>query len=178
MLMFCFGNIKNKPGEKCGLRMHKQKDSAQLVQTLEVLRNYGRINYNLWRKLDKLRQYRNLSLYDVNMEVSQEMCDLAKSVLSELENKIKGSKHSQIKGSACFLVAWFTYWFRSSRSIFLHGDSQCIGHRAFSPCGYSRWQDQRSEPQLQLQSSFPYVFISSVRSQLPSSGLRSCTGRQ
>lgn len=59
----------------------------QIVQTLEVLRNYGRINMNLWRKLDKLRQYHNLSLHDVNMAVSQEMCDLAKVVLAELEKK-------------------------------------------------------------------------------------------
>lgn len=61
------------------------KGKPQIVQTLEVLRNYGRINMNLWRKLDKLRQYHNLSLHDINMAVSQEMCDLAKSVLSELE---------------------------------------------------------------------------------------------
>lgn len=59
----------------------------QLVQTLEILRNYGRINMNLWRKLDKLRQYHNLSLHDVNMAVTQEMCDLAKNVLKELEHK-------------------------------------------------------------------------------------------
>lgn len=63
------------------------KGKPQLVQTLEVLRNYGRINMNLWRKLDKLRQYHNLSLHDVNMAVSQEMCDLAKAVLTELEAK-------------------------------------------------------------------------------------------
>ena len=63
------------------------KGKPQMVQTLEVLRNYGRINMNLWRKLDKLRQYHNLSLHDVNMAVSQEMCDLAKHVLAELENK-------------------------------------------------------------------------------------------
>lgn len=63
------------------------KGKPQIVQTLEVLRNYGRINHNLWRKLDKLRQYHNLSLHDVNMAVTQEMCDLAKSVLKELENK-------------------------------------------------------------------------------------------
>lgn len=63
------------------------KGKPQLVQTLEVLRNYGRINHNLWRKLDKLRQYHNLSLHDVNMAVSQEMCDLAKDVLAELEKK-------------------------------------------------------------------------------------------
>ena len=59
----------------------------KIVQTLEVLRNYGRINMNLWRKLDKLRQYHNLSLHDLNMAVSQEMCDLAKDVLSELNSK-------------------------------------------------------------------------------------------
>lgn len=63
------------------------KGKPQIVQTLEILRNYGRINHNLWRKLDKLRQYHNLSLHDVNMAVSQEMCDLAKSVLAELEHK-------------------------------------------------------------------------------------------
>ena len=63
------------------------KGKPQMVHTLEVLRNYGRINMNLWRKMDKLRQYHNLSLHDVNMAVSQEMCDLAKNVLSELENK-------------------------------------------------------------------------------------------
>ena len=59
----------------------------QIIQTLEVLRNYGRINYNLWRRLDKLRQYHNWSLHDVNMAVSQEMCDLAKEVLEELKKK-------------------------------------------------------------------------------------------
>jgi len=63
------------------------KGKPQMVQTLEVLRNYGRINMTLWRKLDKLRQYHNLSLHDVNMAVSQEMCDLAKNVLTELEKK-------------------------------------------------------------------------------------------
>lgn len=64
------------------------KSKPQIVQTLDVLRNYGRINMNLWRKLDKLRQYHNLSLHDLNMAVSQEMCDLAKDVLAELEKKI------------------------------------------------------------------------------------------
>jgi len=63
------------------------KGKPQMVQTLEILRNYGRININLWRKLDKLRQYHNLSLHDVNMAVSQEMCDLANNVLKELENR-------------------------------------------------------------------------------------------
>lgn len=63
------------------------KGKPQLVQTLEVLRNYGRINHSLWRKLDRLRQYHNLSLHDINMGVSQEMCDLAKDVLAELESK-------------------------------------------------------------------------------------------
>jgi len=65
------------------------KGKPQMVQTLEVLRNYGRINMNLWRKLDKLRQYHNLSLHDVNTAVSQEMCDLARHVLTELENHSK-----------------------------------------------------------------------------------------
>lgn len=64
------------------------KGKPQIVQTLEVLRNYGRINHGLWRRLDKLRQYHNLSIHDVNMVVSQEMCDLAKNVLAELDCKI------------------------------------------------------------------------------------------
>lgn len=63
------------------------KGKPQVVQTLEILRNYGRINFNLWKKLDRLRQYHNLSLHDVNMAVSQEMCDLAKDVLEELQTK-------------------------------------------------------------------------------------------
>lgn len=63
------------------------KGKPQLVQTLEVLRNYGRISHNLWRQLDTLRQYHNLSLHGMNMAVSQEMCDLAKDVLSELKAK-------------------------------------------------------------------------------------------
>ena len=63
------------------------KSKPQIVQTLDVLRNYGRINMNLWRKLDKLRQYHNLTLHDLNMSVSQEMCTLAKDVLTELEKK-------------------------------------------------------------------------------------------
>lgn len=63
------------------------RNKPQMIQTLEVLRNYGRINMNLWRKLDKLRQYHNLSLHDLNMSVSQEMCSLAKDVLAELEKK-------------------------------------------------------------------------------------------
>lgn len=63
------------------------KNKPQIVQTLDVLRNYGRINMNLWKKLDRLRQYHNLSLHDLNMAVSQEMCDLAKDVLAELEKK-------------------------------------------------------------------------------------------
>lgn len=65
------------------------KEKPQLVQTLEILRNYGRISHNLWRKLDKLRQYYNLTLHDLNLAVSQEMCDLAKHTLEELETKIK-----------------------------------------------------------------------------------------
>ena len=63
------------------------RSKPQIVQTLDVLRNYGRINMNLWRKLDKLRQYHNLTLHDLNMSVSQEMCDLAKNALAELKNK-------------------------------------------------------------------------------------------
>lgn len=63
------------------------KGKPQIVQTLDTLRNYGRISHGLWRKLDKLRQYHNLTLHDLNMAVSQEMCDLAKDVLAELDKK-------------------------------------------------------------------------------------------
>lgn len=63
------------------------KSKPQIIQALEVLRNYGRISQNMWRKLDKLRQYHNLALHDPNMTVSQEMCDLAKELLAELDEK-------------------------------------------------------------------------------------------
>ena len=63
------------------------RGKPQLVQTLDVLRNYGRINMGLWKKLDRLRQYHNLSIHDLNMAVSQEMCDLAEEVLTELKTK-------------------------------------------------------------------------------------------
>ena len=63
------------------------KNKPQIVHSLELLRNYGRISAGLWRKLDRLRQYHNLTLHDPGMTVSQEMCDMAKSVLAELEAK-------------------------------------------------------------------------------------------
>ena len=62
-------------------------NKPQFVRMLEILRNYNRISWNLWRKLDRLRQYHNLSLHDLNMAVSQEMCDLAKDALAELGRK-------------------------------------------------------------------------------------------
>lgn len=58
-----------------------------MIQTPEFLRNYGRINMNLWWKLDKLRQYHSLSLHDVNMAVSQELYDLSKATPEELKSK-------------------------------------------------------------------------------------------
>ena len=63
------------------------KNKPQIVHTLELLRNYGRISSGLWRRLDRLRQYHNLALHDPNATVSQEMCGLAKTVLAELEAK-------------------------------------------------------------------------------------------
>ena len=59
------------------------------VYNLETLRNYSRISFQLWRKLEKLRQYYNLTLHDRNMTVSREMCDLAKEVLEDLKEKTK-----------------------------------------------------------------------------------------
>lgn len=64
-----------------------RKDKPQIVHTLENLRNYNRISGGLWRKLDKLRQYHNLTLHDPDMTVSQEMCELAKEARIELETK-------------------------------------------------------------------------------------------
>ena len=61
------------------------KGKPELIHTLELLRNYGRIGHGLWRDLEKLRQYRNLSLHDVSATVSLEMCELAKKVRAELE---------------------------------------------------------------------------------------------
>lgn len=62
-----------------------RRSKPELVQTLELLRNYGRIGHGLWRDLEKLRQYHNLALHDVSATVSREMCDLAKKVRKELE---------------------------------------------------------------------------------------------
>ena len=63
------------------------RNRPRLVQTMEILRNYGRINYQLWKKLEKLRKYHNLSMHDMNLAVSQDMCDLAREALAELEMK-------------------------------------------------------------------------------------------
>ncbi len=63
------------------------KNKPQIVHTLELLRNYGRISGALWRKLDNLRQYHNLTLHDPGMTVSQEMCNIAKETRAELEAK-------------------------------------------------------------------------------------------
>ena len=59
----------------------------KMVATLETLRNYSKISFSLWRKLETLRQYYNLTLHDPRMQVSQEICDLAKEVRQELEAK-------------------------------------------------------------------------------------------
>lgn len=61
----------------------------RIVQTMETLRNYSRISHQLWRKLERLRQYHNLTLHDPTMTVTKEICDLAKEVRSELEAKSK-----------------------------------------------------------------------------------------
>lgn len=64
------------------------RSKPELVQTMEMLRNYGRIGMDLSRKLERLRQYHNLALHDPSMTVSQEMCTLAKDVRMELESKL------------------------------------------------------------------------------------------
>lgn len=79
--------LRQELAEKMRFLPNSGRGKLQMVQTLEVLPNYGRINMNLWRKLDTLRQYHNLSLHDVNMAVSQEMCDLAKDTLKELNKR-------------------------------------------------------------------------------------------
>lgn len=61
------------------------KNKPELVHTLEILRNYGKIGHSLWRDLEKLRQYRSLSMHDISATVSKEMCDLARKVRTELE---------------------------------------------------------------------------------------------
>lgn len=61
------------------------KNKPEIVHTLELLRNYGRIGHGLWRELEKLRQYHNLALHDISATVSREMCELAKKVRAELE---------------------------------------------------------------------------------------------
>lgn len=79
--------LKDELTQKLQVVPGSGRRQPQMVQTLALLRNYGRIHMNLWRKLDKLRQYHNLSLHDVNMGASQEMCDLAKDVLAELKTE-------------------------------------------------------------------------------------------
>lgn len=64
------------------------RNRPQIIHNMELLRNYGRIGTGLWRKLERLRQYHNLALHSPNMTVSQEMCDLAKEVLAELDAKL------------------------------------------------------------------------------------------
>lgn len=41
----------------------------------------------MWQKINKLRQYYYLTIHDPNATVSMEMCNLAKEVNSELQNK-------------------------------------------------------------------------------------------
>lgn len=67
------------------------KNKPKTVYTLETLRNYSRISFQLWRKLEQLRQYYNLTLHDPNMTVTKEMCDLAKEVREDLEDKNQNS---------------------------------------------------------------------------------------
>ncbi len=59
----------------------------QSIYTLETLRNYSRISFQMWRRLEQLRQYYNLTLHDPNMSVSREMCDLATQIREDLEKK-------------------------------------------------------------------------------------------
>lgn len=63
----------------------------QIVYTLETLRNYSRISFQLWRQLEQLRQYYNLTLHDPNMTVTKEMCELAEKVRADLEKKVNAS---------------------------------------------------------------------------------------
>ena len=63
------------------------KNKPKTVYTLETLRNYSRISFQMWRKLEQLRQYYNLTIHDPNLTVTKEMCDLAKDVRADLEKK-------------------------------------------------------------------------------------------
>lgn len=64
----------------------------KMVATLETLRNYSRISYGLWRKLERLRQYHNVTLHDPSMRVSREICELAKEVKQELEKSTESKR--------------------------------------------------------------------------------------
>jgi len=59
----------------------------RMVATLETLRNYSRISHSLWRKLERLRQYHSMTLHDPSMTVTKEMCDLAREIRENLEEK-------------------------------------------------------------------------------------------
>lgn len=73
-------SIRFIPGSSSGKK-------PEILRTLEMLRNYGRISNSLWQKLNKLRQYYNLTLHDPNAAVTEEMCVLAKEVYEELRKK-------------------------------------------------------------------------------------------
>lgn len=62
----------------------------KMVATLETLRNYSRISHAMWRKLERLRQYYNMALHDPSLTVSREICDLAREVRQEMEEKNPG----------------------------------------------------------------------------------------
>lgn len=68
------------------------KNKPRIISTLEILRNYGQISHSLWRKLEQLRQYHNLTLHDLDMTVSQEMCVLAQELLTQLRKKTEDSR--------------------------------------------------------------------------------------
>lgn len=64
------------------------RGKPEMIRLLDVLRNYGRISNSLWQKLNKLRLYYNMAIHDPDPQVSSEMCQMAKEVLAELQDKI------------------------------------------------------------------------------------------
>jgi len=64
------------------------RGKPEMIRILDTLRNYGRISNSLWQRLNKLRLYYNLAIHDPNPSVSAEMCQMAKDVRKELEDRI------------------------------------------------------------------------------------------
>lgn len=82
-----YGQLEKMLGSMRFVPNPAKSRKPRMVATLETLRNYSRISHSLWRKLERLRQYHSMTLHDPNMHVTKEICQLAKEIRQELEQK-------------------------------------------------------------------------------------------